>query len=357
VIRHLSFVLAAVLTAAFLCPLPAAAEDPPPTRPEIWRALAVDALDAFTAADDGAQRTNVYAWAAEAELRLHGDTAYLRTLLNKVYSQRKPDGGYGLPFAYDALSDGTTNSVDTTYTVTLSGHVGPPLLLAYLRGMDVITAPDGSTWSIKTQLKSIVTLLMTTPRIDTAQGACLAYSRNPNDTQPYACVHNVNAGAARFLLDANAAGIGKSGLMALVEGVTRREVYAYVVSGLTCSGQSRNAWYRYMDTPSCNDTDHNSYNAESMYVLAPAIGQNMAWAHMTTAINDNAAAPIAHIRLAALPAVPGRTDPATGLATWCALGDQWIAEAQMFLAAADMGRATQVAQGAVRVADNCQETP
>lgn len=355
--RRRALLAAAALTAVFLCPLPAAADDPP-TRSQQWQALAVQALDEFKTSDDGAQRTNTYAWAAEAELRLNGDTPYLRQLLNKVYSQRKPDGGYGLPFAYDVMGNGTVNDVNTTYTVTLAGHVGPPFLLAYQRGMDVITAPDGSTWSLKAQLKVIVNLLMSTPRIDTAQGACLAYSRNPNDTQPYGCIHNASAGAAKFLADTNAVGIGKAGLAALVEGITRREAYAYVVSGLSCGGQARVNWYRYMDTPSCNDADHNSYDAESMYFLAPPIGQNMAWMHMTTAFTDNANAPVAHFRLAALPPVPGRIDAATGLASWCILGDRWLPESQAFLAAAtDLQRVTQVAQGAARVADNCKEAP
>jgi hypothetical protein len=353
--RRLSAVLfAAVLTAVFLCPLRATADDPP-TRSQQWRALAVQALARFRADDDGAQRTNTYAWAAEAELRLNGDTPYLRQLLNKIYSQRKPDGGWGLNFAHDKFDNGTINDINTTYTVTLAGHVGPPFLLAYQRGIDVITAPDGSTWSIKAQLKVIVNLLMTTPRIDTAQGQCLAYSRNPNDNVPYGCVHNASAGAARFLFDVNAAGIGKSGLAALVEGITRREAYAYVVSGLSCGGQPRTNWYRYMDTPSCNDADHNSYNAESMYFLAPPIGQNMAWMHMTNSFSDNTNAPVAHFRLAALPPIPGRIDAATGLATWCILGDQWLTESQQFLASStDLQRVTQVAQGAARVADNCR---
>jgi hypothetical protein len=356
--RHLrpwALLAAAVLTAAFLYPAPGSA-DPPPTRSQQWRALASAALAEFVAQDDGNQRTNTYAWAAEAEFRLNGyDTAYGRQLLNKVYSQRKPDGGWGLNFGYDALGNGTVNSVDTTYTVTLAGHVGPPFLLAYQHGVDTVTAADGTTWSVKTQLQKIVTLLMSTPHIDTAQGQCLAYSRSPLDTQTYGCIHNASAGAARYLLDSSAAGIGKSGLAALAEGITRREVYAYRVSGMSCGGQPRTDWYPYMDTPGCNDADHNSYDAESMYYLAPPIGQNMAWMHMNSEFSDNAFAPMAHIRLAALPAVPGRVDAATGLASWCILGDRWFSEAQTFLAGStDLQRVTQVAQGAARVADNCR---
>lgn len=336
-----------------LLPGPARAADL--TRAQQWHALAVDALARFRAQDDGAQRTNTYAWALDAELRLNGDTPYARTLLNKVYSQRKPDGGYGLPFAYDALGDGSINSPDTTYTVTLAGHVGPPFLLAAAMGIDTVTLPGGGTWSVKAQIRSIVGLLMSTPHIDTAQGMCLAYSRNPNDTKSYGCIHNASAGAARFLVDANAAGYGRGGLAALAEGITRREVYAYIVGPITVGTVTRTNWWRYMDTTSLNDADHNSYNSESMYFLAPMIGQNSAWMHMNTAFTDNSNAPVAHFRLAALPAAPGRIDAAAGLPVWCILGDRWISEAQGFLAAAtDLQRVTQVAQGAARVADNCR---
>jgi hypothetical protein len=317
----------------------------------------VQALAWFKAEDDGLQRTNTYAWALEAEFRLNGyDTDYGRQLLNKVYSQKKPDGGYGLPVAFDAFGDGTVNSADTTYTVTLAGHVGPPFLLGYQHGIDAVIAPDGTTWSLKAELKSIVSLLVATPHIDTAQGMCLAYSRNPNDTLSYGCVHNTSAGAARFLWDANAAGVGKGGLAALVEGITRREVYAYIVGPITVNGVTRTSWWRYMDTTSLNDCDHNSYDAESMYFLAPLIGQNSAWMHMNLACADNSSAPVAHFRLAALPAATGRVDPATGLPIWCILGDRWISEAQQFLdSATDLARVTQIAQGAVRVADNCRQ--
>jgi len=340
-----------VTAAVFLCPSRAAAQ----TRAEQWTAIAFDALARFRAGDDGRQRSNTYAWALEAELRLNGDTPYARDLLNTLYGQRKPDGGWGLPFAYDVLGDGTVNDVDTTYTVTLAGHVGPPLLYAYQHGIDQVTAPDGTVWSIKAQIQRIVYLLATTPRIDNDQGACIAYSRNPNDQVSYGCIHNASAGAAAFLWQANAAGLGRGGLAALVEGVTRREVYDYKPAGLVCGGVARSNWWLYAGTRSCNDADHNSYDAESMYVLAPLIGQNTAWMHMTTAWADNSNAPVAHFRLAALPGAPGRVDAASGLPIWCVLGDRWISEAQAFLdTATDLQRVTQVAQGAARVADNCR---
>lgn len=362
--RTTARVLTAVLLAALvMVAAPAAEARRDLTRAQQWRAIAVDALAKFKTMDSGAERSNTYAWALETQWRLNGwtvnaddpDGTYAGRLAGKIYAQRKPDGGWGLPFTYDALGDGTVNGVDTTYTVTLAGHVGPVFLAAIQHGMDNVYLPDGTSFSLKTQVRNIVGLLMTTPHIDTAQGMCLAYSRNPNDTRSYGCIHNASAGAARFLADANAAGLGRGGLAALVEGITRREVYAYIVGPITVGTATRTNWWRYMDTTSLNDADHNSYDAESMYFLAPFIGQNSAWMHMNTAFTDNSNAPVAHFRLAALPAAPGRIDAATGLPVWCVLGDRWMTEARAFLAGAtDAQRVAQVAQGAARVADNCR---
>lgn len=342
--------LAAALVAAFLCAPSAASAD----RVDTWRTMAAAALARFVAEDDGAQRTNTYAWALEAELRLHGDTAYARTLLDKIWSQRKPDGGWGLPFAWDALSDGTVNPVETTYTVTNTGHVGPPLLLAHQMGMDEVVGPAG-TWRIRDALATIVLLTMTTVRIDNADGACIPYSRHINERVAYGCVHNVNAGAAAFLWEANSYGIGRSGLATLVEGVTRREVADYRPTMICPDGSTRTGWWHYMGTPRCNSADHNGYTAESMYLLAPLIGGNVAYRQMVTEHADSPHAPLAHLRLAALPAAPGRVDAVTGLPVWCLLGDQWIPEIQAYLdAATSLERVTQVAQGGARVADNCR---
>jgi hypothetical protein len=344
-VRRRSVLLAAVLTAAFLCPGPAAAAD----RGDQWRALAVEALAAFEASDNvgdggtGNLKVMSYGLAFEASGRLRGfDDVRSQRYLAKVLSMKNPDGGYGLPFAYDLLGDGTVNPATTTYTVTLADHVGSPLLLGYLAG----AVP-------KAEVQSIVNLIMSTPRIDTAQGQCIAYSRNPNDSVNYACVHNVNAGAARFLLEANSAGIGRAGLAALAEGVLRRETYAYLPA-------SRN--WRYADTQAMSDVDHQSYEAYSMYYLAPQLGSNVAYSLMNTDYSTSVSlqqSAVVHARLTALPPGIGNIAPSPGASDrWCVMGDRWLPEVDAYIdALPSVESAAQIAQLTAKAADACEETP
>jgi hypothetical protein len=335
--RVLSAFAAAVLTAAFLCPPTAARAD----RGDQWHAIATTALTKFEARDNvgdlgnggGTLRTSAYGWAAEASGRLRGwNDARTKRYLTKVLSQKNPDGGYGIGYAYDALGDGTINPATTTYTVTVTHHVGEAFLEAYRAGV----LPDA-------ELRSLVTLVMTTTRIDRAEGQCVAYSRHPNDAAVYACVHNVNAGAGMFLLKANALGVGRSGQAALIEGITRRETWAYLADQKT---------WRYMDTRALSDADHVSYSAESMLYLAPQLGSNLVYQMMTTAYADNAKAPVVHMRLTGvpngiglLPAAPSR---------WCALGDRWLAEAETYVAGlTDANDLAQAAQLAARASGAC----
>lgn len=335
-------VIALLVAVLVLLPLSASAQMKQ-TRAEEWRAIAVSALDEFKQRDDGALRVNSYAWALEAEWRLNGfDSQYGQTLLAKVLSMKNPDGGYGLPFAYDKFNDGTVNPETTTYTVTLAGHVGPVLLLGYEHGV----VPHDEVWTI------VNLLVRYTPHIDTAAGMCLAYSRSSNDSKPGMCTHNVNAGAAAFLLDANAHGVGRSGLAALVEGILRREVSAYTIGPVSPEGYID--WWRYSDAEGWQDPDHNSYTVESMFSLAPQIGQN-AGVNMMIKPWPLITAGLIHSRLAALPVIPG-------FSNWCVLGDQWIPEVQQFVIDTNnldnlnaANRQAQIAQAAARVSDNCPD--
>lgn len=339
--RLFRFAAAAVLTAAFLWAPTAASAD----RADEWRALAVTALDAFEATDDvgdggtGTLKVASYGFAYEASGRLRGyDDVRTVRYLTKILSMKNPDGGYGLLTGYDLLGDGTTNPASTTYTVTLADHVGSPLLHGYLHG----AVP-------KAEIQSIVNLIMTTPRIDTAYGQCIAYSRHANDSVAYACVHNVNAGAARFLLEANSAGVGKSGLATLVEGVTRRETYAYLPA-------SKN--WRYADTQVMSDPDHQSYEAWSMYYLTPPVGEQVAWSMMNTDFMPSSGlqqSAVVHARLTALPPGIGNIPPSpTSTDRWCVLGDLWLPEVGAYInALPDVGAAAQIAQLTARAADAC----
>lgn len=279
-------------------------------RSETWRSLSITALNKFATLDNGSnQSVMAYAYAAGASARLYGwrDSRTIRWL-NEVYERTNPDGGWGLNRSYDAFGDGSTNPASTTYTITLAGHVGPVLLEGYRAGV----VP-------RTKVQTIVNLLMTTRRIDTAAGSCIAYSRALADARPGYCVHNVNAAAGWFLQETVAVGIGASGLQKLVVNITRREVSIYNAATM---------WWPYRDTTALGDTDHNSVSAEAIYRLAYPIGREVAYNHLTNLIASTA--PLAHMRLIGLPGGPGSMSGSTTL--WCVLGDRWIAEASAFIA-------------------------
>lgn len=324
------FIAGLLAVAILLLPAPASA-----TRADDWRARAIAALSALDALPDSTQAFPI-AYEMQAIAWLYGwDDPRIDPLLNRLYDVRQANGGWGLGFSYDALSDGTTNGANTTYTVTISGHVGFPLLEAYKAGK----VP-------KADVQTLVNLLMSTNRIDynTSRGQCIAYSRNSNDDVTYGCVHNVNAIAGWFLQEANAAGVQASGLQKLVLDISRMETYAYQP---TING--RVAWWRYMDTTALSDSDHNSAEAEALYYLHYTLAREPVYQHMVTEWADNSAAPIAHMRLTSMPAGPGSTSGNTTL--WCVLGDDWTAEYDAFLVT-HASNATRLAQAAYYAARN-----
>lgn len=321
----LGAVTAAVLTAAFLCPGSAAAA----TRAEQWRAIAQRAFDRFDVLDAGgtlramtlAHAAQVAAWLSPSGWQDPAAQAYL----DRLYATRNPDGGWGLGFAYDAHNDGSTNAANTTYTVTLAGHVGPVLLDAWRAG--VVPLAD---------LQTVFQLVATAPRIDTAAGRCIAYSRDPDDARAGYCVHNVNAGAAWFLWEAGNAGVAPIPWW-LVSGITRR----------TASAQSlesgRLGPYRDASATTPDDPDHASYTAESMLTLAPPVGYVSGYHLM-----GDTGYPVSHMLLTAAPRAPGGAD-------WCVLGDRWLSEADAWVTASwsDAGRLAQAAYYATRAARAC----
>jgi len=329
--RLLAALSAAVLTAAFLCPPPAAARADQ-ARSDAWRAIAERAqtrLDVLAAS--GTQRAMTLAFAAQSHAWLSPDgwadpdaLAYL----TRLYAVRNPDGGWGLGFSYDAHGDGTVNPPETTYVVTLAGHVGPVLLDAYRAG----AAP-------RADLQTIVNLITFAPRIDTSLGPCLAYSRNANDAKTGLCVHNVSAGAAAFLLEAAKDGFTPN--WPLISGIARRTASAYTLTS------GRATAYRDNMHPTPDDPDHQSYTTESVLLLAPQVGYYSAYYLMTTDFTYEHT-PLAHMRLTGVPRIPLGAD-------WCVLGDQWLGEADDYLTAswADVNRLAQVAYYAARDARAC----
>lgn len=314
------------------------------TRAEQWRARAETALARFEQVKTSSETPHALAYAAQvyAWLSPQGwQDPTARAYLAQVRAERNPDGGYGLGFAYDFGSDGTVNPANTTYSVTIADHVGPTILDAYRAGV-----------VDRSEVKTLVDLLMSTPRIVNANspyGQCVAYSRSQNDNLAWACIHNVSAGVARFLVDANAAGVGAGGLQKLVVDISRREIFAY----LPVADDGRQAWWRYGDSRALNDADHNAYSAESVYYLAYHIGREAAYQHMVTRWQDNSAAPLAHMRLVALPGGPGSMSADGSTTLWCVLGDQWLGEFDQFVQSAAARQAAQAAYFAARNARAC----
>lgn len=333
--RLLAALSAAVLTAAFLCPLPAAAGDP--VRAEAWRTIAQRALDRLNVLTaTGTQRSFTLAFAAQSTAWLSPDgwqDPAALAYLDRVYATANPDGGYGLGYAYDAHGDGTVNPATTTYVVTLAGHVGPVLLDGYRAGV----VP-------RAKVQTVFDLVATAPRIDTSAGRCVAYSRSSNDAKAGLCVHNVNAGAAAFLLDA-----GRDGFAVpwwLVQGIVKRELSAY-------NATTRYWPYRDNMSPDPQDADHNSYTVEAMYPLAYPVGYSAAYVMMTAEPDTDPATPIVGMRLTALPPEPTATSGSTTV--WCLLGDSWLDDADGFVTAnwSDPVRIAQVAYYAARASRAC----
>jgi len=343
--RTFTLLCAAVLTAVFLCPQSATADDPspspsaslPPTRAQQWRAVAVQALVAYEAAPAPTSfQAMVHASALLAVGRLYGwQDPRVATLLAQLMSERNPDGGWGFGVTRGGRGGGT-NPADTTYTVTLAGHVGPALLAAWQAG--ALTDPE--------PLRTITTLLMTTGRITASNGQCVIYSRSSNDAGH--CVHNVSAGAADYLTQASAAGFGKSGLQKLVVDITRYEVGAY--------NPSWSGW-PYKDAQTTEqDPDHGSYEARSLYFLTYPVGREAAYQLLAVpATADDGRR--AHLSLVSLPGGPGSqgiSDPSTTL--WCEMGDQYLTEAITYVtsAAGDAMRLSQAASAAAANSIACQ---
>lgn len=259
----------------------------------------------------------------------------VQPLIDELMAMRNADGGWGTGIAKDWFNDGTVNSNTVSYTVTTAGHVGIPLLRAYLGGADV--SPD--------VIHGIVYFLTTLPRINTAEGTCVAYSKSANDAKPGYCVHNVNAGVAAFLNEAAAAGFSRKGSARLIVSITQREVAAYneTISGWTYSDASSGI----------QDRDHGAYSAQSMADLAWPVGREAAYMIMVTAGTDDNLKR-GHMRIPSFPAGPG-TNSATHKTLWCELGDKYLAEATAYVTskAGDRTSLMQAAGFAIANAKAC----
>lgn len=309
-----------------------------------WAAIRDAAVARFEAQQGSAETPHALAYMAQVTAWTSPDgwadpdaVAYL----TRVRALRNPDGGWGIGRPHDVASDGTTNPATTSYTITMTDHVGPVMLDAYRSGA-----------ATRAEVQAIVTWVMGVPYIQSSlsqYGQCVAYSKHPNDQAVYQCIHNANASVAAWLTSTIEAGIGASGAQKRIVEVTRRETYAY----LPMSPGGRPAWWRYMDTNYEQDVDHNGASAALLYDPVYPIAREAAYQIMAGAVVD-ASAPLAYARLTSLPGGPGSmaTD-GSGTTLWCQMGRSWTDEVAAYVATADSRPAAQIAYWAARAARTC----
>lgn len=259
-----------------------------------FRQIALDALAGMESRDAGPTRT-YEAWLSSFQASL---TAYrdgwhdpkVAALLERVYDQKIGTDGYGINYSWDAFGNGrdepgdSKNAPDTVYTVTVTDHVGEPLLEGYRAGV----VP-------RVELQYLADALWRVPSYRTGgqnpdvPGKCMAYSNSVFD-QPanldvegrYWCVINVSAGAAAFLHELLDEGIVPEGatageVQALIEDLGAFVEYAHGKGGAgtgywAYSYRSADDRYQPGNSKSPQDLNHNAYTGESAYDLGLSSG-------------------------------------------------------------------------------------
>jgi hypothetical protein len=249
-----------------------------------WMMLARQAVTSLHSLDLRQEPAAVSAFAAGATAFTSSWRNHVaRRLLKDLERKRNPDGGFGLNKAYDAFQTGEENPPDTSYTITIAGHVGRVLIGAASEGA---VTPN--------EIDRLVELLLKTPRCPGGPGTCFGYSTLPRDAKT--CVHNVNASAGWFLDAAQEICRPRREIRRVVAEVTARETASY--DALTGS------WPYMEGSDRPNDFNHNAGSIEAMLRLAPAIGRPAAARLMSRRDYAGPSDPIGQIRL--LPYVPSR---------------------------------------------------
>lgn len=249
-------VLAALATAA-LAAGTTLASTPAATVKDPWRDRAEQAIALAETKQSTSEAAFYHAFMAGAIAEVDGwDDPRVTQHLDRVYAQRLASGGYGLPYAWDAFSDGTTNPATTTYSITVTGQVGRVMLDGYKAGV----VP-------RAEIERLVDVTLRMPRInDGKPGVCISYSSTGHDTKAGYCVFNIVASAGKFLADARDAGVVRPGQDALLAGLTQRDAANYA----TGSG-----FWPYRDgAAGLNDWNHNAVNVDAELTLSPAIGRD-----------------------------------------------------------------------------------
>lgn len=256
---------------------------------EAWADRADRHLTRALELDNGAQRPDFYSRLAQGLATRSADgwsDPQALQYLDKVVAAQHSDGGFGIGYAWDAYSDGTENPADTAYTVTMATHVGDLMMSAYPEGL----IEHGAMQQMIDKLESIPATA--------GQPDCMAYSDNPNDHFAGACIHNVNAAAAVFLLKASDLGFD-------VDEERAARMLMSEVAALK-GGQ----WLYQTGNPlKPNDPDHGAYQLKSVNEILPELTQPIISDQMSRPLGTRSAE--AHTVLAQLA---------------CADSMQWLAE-------------------------------
>lgn len=223
-----------------------------------WGNRSDAAITAARNLDNGTGSAFDYAWLAQAIAERSsagwGDPA-ANSYLDKAIAQRHPDGGFGLPYAWDAFGDGTTNPATATYTATL-WQVGTVLCAAHRAGR-----PD-----VQKVLEGILDKIYTLALIPVDVGYGIPYSDHLNDKRAGYVVHNCNALIGALLAEVKSSGIDYRWSTATwyLQAITRQEVRAY--------RPSTRDWAYRDGTPTVGqDSAHNAACIEAMFTLAPGV--------------------------------------------------------------------------------------
>jgi hypothetical protein len=252
-------VVVTVVAGALLCLAPGRA-----TAGNQWEALAdqtyADSVAAVQSADaDGtyvrAQFVAPLAWYAGLRFGWHDPRT--QDWLQRLYTLRTPTGGYGLGATMDAYGDGSVNPPDTAYTITGAWHVGRTLIAGY----------DGGGVP-RQRVAEVADWLAHIP--SAAGGRCAAYSESADDAGK-ACVWNVSAAGAWFLVAAARRGIVPPAALARARSWSDRVAGNY--------SADLGGWTYESDTTTLQDPWHNVPTVAGMLALDPDVGATALAAH------------------------------------------------------------------------------
>ncbi|HET7389078.1 MAG TPA: hypothetical protein VFJ19_20710 [Nocardioidaceae bacterium] len=206
----------------------------------------------------------------------------------KTTGNQRGSSGYLRPAqgSWDAFGDGSPNTADTVYSVTLADHVGPTVLDAVSHGV----LPE-------TEAYFVVDALLALPVHQSPFGDYLPYSDSPTD-QAFATV-NVSVGAAAFLQQAMDAGISRPGQRELIDRLSP-------LAGATYEVEMPHWWpYAYctdpdnprygvgwVRDPAEQDWNHEAYTAETADVLGLPVAETALDYHLHHPVYDPLGRPV-----------------------------------------------------------------